>query len=37
MIIGTTLHGITHFLQAMLLTAFFIGGSQSAGISIAGG
>ena len=29
MIIGTTLHGVTHFLQAMLLTAFFIGGSDS--------
>ncbi len=25
MIIGTTLHGVTHLLQAILLTAFFIG------------
>lgn len=25
MIAGTTIHGVTHFIQAMLLTAFFVG------------
>lgn len=27
MIMGTTVHGVTHFIQAMLLTAFFVGKS----------